>query len=305
MTKTKPSILIAGATGSVGRQLVRQAKDRGFRVTALSRTASQMAEVADRVINFDATQGIPELAGHDLVISALGAPVAMSHSDRRRFRTVDFGGNLNLLRAARRAGVERFVYVSVHVEAGYASTAYVLAHEEFVNALQESGLSHAVVRPTGIFSAFHDFIPMARKGLMMVLGDGSARTNPVHQADVARIALDAAADATASELNIGGPDIVTRREIAELAFAAAGKRPRILRIPASLMELGGAMAKITNPRMGEMLEFVSRVAVVDCVAPSLGTLRLSDYLNQFASGTQPAAAAGQSNRATSQTAGPS
>jgi uncharacterized protein YbjT (DUF2867 family) len=303
MTKTKPSILIAGATGAVGRQLVWQAKDRGFRVTALSRNASTLADVVDRVITFDATQGIPELAGHDLVISALGAPVAMSHADRRRFRTVDFGGNLNLLKAARRGGVERFVYISAHVEAGYASTAYVLAHEEFVNALQGSGMSHAVVRPTGIFSAFHDFIPMARRGLMMVLGDGKARTNPVHQADVAQSALDAAMDPGVSELDIGGPDIVTRREIAELAFAAVGKRPRILRLPASLMELGGAIAKITNPRMGELLEFVSRVAVVDCVAPSAGKRKLSDYLNQFAAGTEPTV--DPSPRATSQTAGPS
>jgi uncharacterized protein YbjT (DUF2867 family) len=287
----KTSILVAGATGSVGREAVRLAKDRGYRVTALSRNAARLQDEADRVIAFDATEGIPEFAGHEVVISALGASVGMSHPDRRPFRSIDFGGNMNLLKAAKRAGVQRFIYVAAHIEQGYASTSYILAHEEFVNALQASGIPHTIVRPTGIYSAFHDFIPMARRGVMMVLGDGKARTNPVHQADVALACVDSIEEGP-SDLQIGGPDIVTRREIAELAFAAVGKRPRIMPLPASLMELGGGLTKIFNPRFGEMLEFVSRVAVIDCIAPALGSKRLSDYLQQLAAPVtqQPATA---------------
>ncbi len=277
----KPAILVAGATGSVGREVVRQAKERGHRVSALSRHAAQLQGIADRAIPFDATQGVPELAGHEVVISALGASVAMSNPDRRSFRAIDLGGNLNLLKAAKRAAVEHFIYVAAHVETGYASTSYILAHEEFINALQASGLRYSILRPTGIYSAFHDFIPMARRGLMIVLGDGKARTNPIHQSDVAKACLDAI-DSGPREQNLGGPDIVTRREIAELAFAAVGKRPRILHLPAALMDLGGGITRIFNPRLGEMLEFVSRVAVVDCLAPRMGTRRLSDYLNEKA-----------------------
>ena len=134
------SVLIAGATGSVGSQALRLALDRGYRVTALARNAERLRETAHRVIPFDATQGIPELAGQDVVISALGAPIAFAHKDRRAFRAVDFAGNVNLLKAAKRAGVSRFIYVSVHVEIGYAGTSYVRAHEEFVNVA-------AIVRP--------------------------------------------------------------------------------------------------------------------------------------------------------------
>ena len=283
---TKPAILVAGATGSVGREVVHLAKSSGHRVTALSRNAGILRDEADRVIPFDATQGIPELAGHEVVISALGASVAMSNPDRRPFRAIDFGANLNILKAAKRAGIERFIYVAAHIEPGYASTSYILAHEEFVNALQDSGIPYTILRPTGIYSAFHDFIPMARRGVMMVLGDGSARTNPIHQIDVAQACLDAV-HTTDRERNIGGPDTLTRREIAELAFAAVGKRPRIMRIPGSLMELGGAVTKIFNPRLGEMLEFVARVATVDCIAPVAGSHKLSDYLNGLAQSDRP------------------
>ena len=276
------SVLIAGATGSVGSQALRLALDRGYRVTALARNAERLRETAHRVIPFDATQGIPELAGQDVVISALGAPIAFAHKDRRAFRAVDFAGNVNLLKAARRAGVSRFIYVSVHVEIGYAGTSYVRAHEEFVNVLQSSGLDHTIIRPTGIFSAFHDFIPMARRGVMMVLGSGAAKTNPVHQSDVAKACVDSI-EAGPAEMNMGGPDILTRRAIAELAFHAVGKRPRIINLPPSLMGFGGYVTRIGNPRLGAMLEFLSHVATVDCIAPALGSQHLSDYFESLAS----------------------
>ena len=277
------NILIAGATGSVGRELVNLAKAAGHRVTALARSAAKLQGVADRVIPFDATKGIPELSGHDVVISSLGAPIAFGHKDRRPFRAVDFAGNLNLLKGAKRGGVRRFIYVSVHVETGYAATAYVLAHEEFGNALQASDIENTIVRPTGIFTAFDDFIPMARRGLIMVLGDGSARSNPVHPADVAQACLNCIVNGPA-ELNIGGPDILTRRQIAELAFEAVGKRPRIVKLPASVMDFAAYVTRIANPRLGELLEFVSRVATVDGIAPSLGKQTLADY---FKAATTP------------------
>jgi uncharacterized protein YbjT (DUF2867 family) len=279
------SILIAGATGSVGAETLRLAKDAGYRVSALARGAARLQDRVHRVIPFDATEGIPELAGHDAVISALGAPIALGHKDRRSFRAVDFAGNLNLLKGAKRAGVKRFVYVAVHLEIGYASTAYALAHEEFVNALQSSGLEHTIVRPTGVFSAFHDLIPMARRGMLPVLGDGRARTNPVHQSDVAKACVDSI-ESGPGEIHIGGPDVLTRREIAELAFAAIDKPARIVKLPAQFMELGGYFARMTNPRLGEMLEFVSRVATVDSIAPALGRQHLSDYLRAFANPAQ-------------------
>jgi uncharacterized protein YbjT (DUF2867 family) len=277
------NILIAGATGAVGRELVTQAKAAGHRVTALARNAAALRGIADRVIPFDATAGIPELAGNDVVISALGAPIALGHKDRRPYRAVDFAANLNILKGARRAGVERFVYVSVHVEPGYAATAYVLAHEEFGNALQASGMANTIVRPTGIFTAFDELLPMARRGMLTVLGDGSARSNPIHPADVAKVCLHCISDGPA-ELNIGGPDVLTRREIAELAFAALGKKPRILRVPAAAMDFGAYVTRAINPRLGEMLEFVSRVVTVDCVAPQTGERTLAEY---FRAATAP------------------
>lgn len=119
------------------------------------------------------------------MISCLGAPVDPHARERRSFFAVDTAANTSLLREAVRAGVRRFVYVSVHVESAYASTAYVRAHEEVVSQLAASGIGYTVIRPTGVFSALAGMRVMAQRGALPRIGRGDARTNPIHEADVA------------------------------------------------------------------------------------------------------------------------
>lgn len=276
-------VLVAGATGSVGREAVTALKARGHRVTALSRNASTLSGIADRTIVFDATQGIPELAGHDVVLSALGASVAPLHRDRGSFRNVDYKANLNLLTACKRAGIGRFVYVAAHVEPGYANTAYIRAHEEFVKALRAAApaISSTVVRPTGIFSAFDDLLAMARRGSLPLIGGGLARTNPIHAADVAAVCINMLAKGPA-ELSVGGPDILTRRDVAYLAFAALDRKPSLVPVSAGVFLFLAKLIGLFQPRVGELMDFLTRVSVTDSIAPAAGTRRLEDYLRNLA-----------------------
>ena len=277
-------VFVAGATGAVGFEFVRLAKAEGCFIHTLSRSPEnvrKLAGLADQVEVQDVCTGIPSLKGIDAVVSSLGSPVTFNSPDKRPYREVDLWGNIKILDAAKAAGVRRFLYVSAHVEPGYRHTAYIRAHEEFVDALRLSGLSHSVIRPTGIFSALNDFVNLARKGLTTVIGDGQARTNPVHQADVAGKLLECL-DSGPDELSIGGPETFTRREIAELAFTVLGKHPRVLRVPALAFRLGAKAVGLTNPRLGELLDFVAAVSTTDGVAPSVGRLRLEDHFRRIA-----------------------
>jgi len=272
-------VFVAGATGAVGFEFVGLAKARGYFIHTLSRSpenARKLAGLADRVDVQDACTGIPSLEGIDVVVSSLGGPVTVNSREKRPYREIDLQGNRRLLDAALAAGVKRFLYVSVHLEAGYRQTAYIQAHEEFVDALRRSGRNYSVIRPTGIFAAFGDFVNLARKGLTTVIGDGRARTNPVHQADVAGKLLENL-ESGPTELSVGGPEVFTRREIAELAFAVIGKRPRVLPVPAAAFRLGAKLVGLTNSLLGELFEFVTAVSTTDCVAPCVGRLRLEDH----------------------------
>src|SRR5439155_27233184 len=127
--------------------------------------------------------------GMDVVVSCLGASVGFGHGDRRSYAEVDTVANANLLAAASASGVRRFVYVAGHVEPGYAGTRYLRAHEAVVESLRASGIWAAVVRPTALFPSFGALLPLASSGRLVVIGDGSARTNPVHPVDVAPACL--------------------------------------------------------------------------------------------------------------------
>jgi uncharacterized protein YbjT (DUF2867 family) len=194
---------------------------------------------------------------------------------------VDYVGNHSLLQAAKAAGVRKFVYVSVFGAPGYAQTAYVRAHEDFAEELKASGLQFAILRPTGFFSAYAEFVRMAAKGPLPLVGGGKARTNPIHDADLAKICVEAI-DSADSERAVGGSDIFTRKEIAELAFQALGTKSRTVPMPAFAFGLARALISPFDKRMRDLIEFIGAVSVSDGVAPAVGTHRLADYFREEA-----------------------
>lgn len=284
------TILVAGASGQLGRYVVHALKRHGYRVRALTREPARLREAlggdgaADEVVQADLCDAA-SLAGacdgvHG-VIGCAGASMDLNAvRDRRSFADVDARGNANLLAEARRAGVRRFVYVSLHGGPAMAGE-YAAAHESFVAALGGSGIAHTVVRPTGFFSFLGEILRMAEKGRGPVIGDGSARTNPIHEADLAEVCV-AALTSDAREIAAGGPQTLTRREIVETAFAAAGRRPRILRVPVWIFRGVAVAARPFNPRLAALLAFGADVSQVDCVAPARGTRTLDAYFRELA-----------------------
>lgn len=121
---------------------------------------------------------------------------------------------------------------------------------------------------------------MAERGLGMVIGDGQARTNPVHEQDVARVCVDALS-ANVREHTVGGPEIFTRREIVELAFSVIGEKPRIVSVPPGLMRAMRRPVKLLDQRLADFLSFGTAVSTMDIVSPPLGTGKPGEYFQQL------------------------
>jgi uncharacterized protein YbjT (DUF2867 family) len=280
-------VLLAGATGLVGMEVLQLLHEAGHAVRTLSRDPERAKSVrpyAEDVRVLDATQegalsGICD--GIDVVISTLGAPVTPKAKERRSFKKVDTIANVALVAEAKAAKVRRFLYLGVYGGPIYEDTAYVQSHALVEKALVESGLSHTVVRPTGLFGAFAEFVTMARKGPVPVIGSGAAQTNPVHERDVAEVIMRSL-DAAPQIVDVGGPDVLTRREIVELSFRTIERRPRPLAMPAWFMGLVAAILRLFHPRMCEFLRFVILASTNPCVAPKVGTRHLAPYLSQVA-----------------------
>ncbi len=278
-------ILVAGATGYLGGFVAKELKLRGYSVVALARSASKLDHLrnsVDKIIEAEVTQPgtlNQVCAGIDVVFSSVGIT---RQKDGLTFRDVDYKGNKNLLDAALRAGVKKFVYVSVFKGRNFRHLDIVKAHEDFVDELTASGIDYAVLRPTGYFSDMGEFLEMARKGRVWLIGSGTKRCNPIHGADLAVACADAI-EGERTEIDVGGPSTVTWNEVATIAFGALDRPARISRVPEWLMWSVVRLVRLFKRHQGELLAFFTTMATTDAVAPSSGVHTIDAYYRQLGS----------------------
>lgn len=284
---SKQRVLLAGATGAIGHEVLRLLRKQDFFVRTLSRSAQnaeRIRSLASEVVLGDATkaESLGEaLQNVDVVVSCLGANVSLSLRERRSFQVVDVLANSNLLEAAKKAGVKRFVYLSAHAGPGYDHTRYMRAHIDVEERIRASGLSFSFVRPTGVFSALGDLVTMAKMGFGSVAGDGKAKANPIHPIDVAELLAEAVEEGPET-IDAGGPEVLTREDVMRLAFEAVGKKPRIMHVPAVIFRMNSAMLRLFHPRLADMFEFVAYVTTTDSVAPIRGKRTLRPWFDALA-----------------------
>ena len=253
--------IVLGARGVLGKLVCAELAARGHRVTAQARGA--------------------EISRADVIVNCAGASVAMGLGHGwRGYRAVDVPIGLRAIDAAKRHGA-RLVYVAAHHGPALRGCAYIDAHERVAEAMRE--VNGCVVRATGFHAVFADLLGMARRGLLVDVGDGRARTNPICERDLAAIVADAASG-TAREVAAGGPDVMTRRELFELIATAANRRVRMLRVPVWLARAGTWPLRLVHPRIGQFAQFATWLATHDSIAPALGTTTLADYLGLTAAG---------------------
>jgi uncharacterized protein YbjT (DUF2867 family) len=277
-------ILLAGATGSLGLLVARELKSKGYFVRAISRQPAKLASLnLDETSHADLTDpaSLHNICQNiDAVISCAGASMKVSNfSDKKTFYDVDYQGNLNLLEQAKKAGVKKFVYVSLAGADKLRHTEYADAHEKFVEALTSSGLTYCIIRPTGFFAFLLELLTFAKRGFGVVIGDGSCKTNSIHEDDVAKVCAQALTT-NQTEIVVGGPDVLTRKETSLLAFEALGKKPRLVKVSPAMFKAMITPLQVTNKRIYALISFGIAVTQIDCVAPAYGKRRLKDYFEQ-------------------------
>ncbi|MGF1464945.1 MAG: NAD(P)H-binding protein [Sandaracinaceae bacterium] len=278
------TVVIAGATGYLGQFLVTEYLRRGDRVRALARRADRApaalfdAEVVEAQATQPATlRGVME--GADLLVSSLGIT---RQRDGLTYREVDYRANVHLLEEAVRAGVSHVAYVHVLRAAEMAQVPLVAAKQAYVDRLRAASVSSTVICPSGFFSDMGDILEMARGGRVYLFGDGTPRLNPIHGADLACAAADAI-DEGRELFEVGGPDVLTQNEVAEMAFRALGKPVKITHLPDWLRRATLAVLPWVTPRTvhGPARFFLSALAM-DMVGECRGERHLADHFAAIA-----------------------
>jgi divinyl chlorophyllide a 8-vinyl-reductase len=240
-------LLLAGATGTIGRATARALQRRGHDVVCLVRAAPAMdgsrqfvPEVEYRGVDFtnraallrDGVRGQRFDAVVSCLASRTGAP--------RDAWAVDHDAHVELLEAAREAGIGHFVLLSA-ICVQKPLLEFQRAKLAFERKLAVSGLTYSIVRPTAFFKSLTGQIERVRAGRpFVVFGDGRLTAcKPISDDDLANYIADCLEQPSMQGrvLPIGGPGpAVTPREQGDCLFRLLRREPRFRQVPVQLLD---------------------------------------------------------------------
>jgi len=239
-------ILVAGGTGVLGSEIVKRLTARGNQVRALTR-ASSAPEKVERLKRFGAqiVQGdlrdprslIPACVGVNAVISTVTTILTSQPGDS--FEATDGEGNKSLVDAARKAGVEKFVFVSFDTTKSPDNplTRAKIAAEEHLKA---SGMDYTILHPTFFCESWLGPMLFADTDacIAKVYGKGTQKFRYVTVGDVAEFAVQSLTNPAARNavIPVGGPDEISQREAVILFEQAFGKRFNVVEVPEATLE---------------------------------------------------------------------
>ena len=240
-------ILVAGATGVLGSEIVRQLRAEGRPVRALVRTTSAPERIAEleragaAIVRGDLKDRASldaALDGVDTVISTVTTILTSQPGDS--FAATDAAGTKTLIDAATDAGVERFIYISFDTSR-VPDSPLTAAKRDAEEHLRRSRLTYTVLQP-GLFMEswlgpylFAD--PVA--GTARVYGPGTDGVRYVAVRDVAEMAVRCLTVPSARNATIpfGGPEPISQREAVRLFEKEVGKPFTVTEIPADALEV--------------------------------------------------------------------
>jgi NADH dehydrogenase len=282
--------VVTGAFGYSGKYIARRLLDAGHMVCTLTNSVHRDNPFANAVkakpYDFDHPAGLARsLEGAKVLYNTYW--VRFDHADFTHSEAVR--NSLALFRAAREAGVERVVHVSITNPSAESQLPYFRGKAELESALKESGLSFAVLRPTVLFGKEDVLVNniawmLRRFPVFGVFGDGLYKIQPIFVDDLAALAVAWGQSRENATVDAIGPETFTYRELVETVGAAIGCRRPLMRIPP---RMGYLISKLVGAAVGDVL--VTREEIAGLMenrlytnSPPAGRTALSDWLEKHA-----------------------
>ncbi|MGH7588315.1 MAG: complex I NDUFA9 subunit family protein [Gemmatimonadota bacterium] len=252
-------ILVTGATGFIGAEILRRASRRGWRVRGLARHPER-AEALGRLPHVELFRGDvsrPDelheaLEGVETVVHLVGIIV---ETRAQSYEDVHVAGTRNVVEATRRAGISRYVHMSaLGVAAGQDASDYYRTKWRAEEIVREAGLESTIFRPSVVFGRdddfFNRFVRILRWSPVVPLpAGGRSRFQPVWLGDVAECFLQATRMQRTPEpvYDVAGPEIMTLKEIVRTLMEVTGRRRPILSMPVVPLRVAAAVMETALP----------------------------------------------------------
>lgn len=282
---------VTGAFGYSGKYIAHRLLDRGAEVITLTNSIHRENPFGDRVrafpFHFDEPDKLEEtLRGVSVLYNTYW--VRFNH---KGFTYADAVRNTQtLFRAAKVAGVERIVHISITNPSEDSPLEYFSGKARLERDLIESGLSYAILRPTVLFGKEDILINNIAWGLRRmpvfgVFGDGRYKLQPIYVDDLARLAVEQGGRTENGTIDAIGPETFTYRGLVETIGEAIGKRRPIVSVPPSVGYIvGWAVGKLVGDVMitrDEIRGMMDNLLYVD--SPPAGHTKLTDWIRAYAS----------------------
>ncbi len=278
--------VVTGAFGYTGKYIARRLLADGIRVKTLTghpeRPNPFGAQVVAAPFNFDDLPTlIDQLSGASTLYNTYW--VRFSRGEVTFDRAIE--STRTLIQTAKDAGVGRIVHVSITNPSLNSSLPYFRGKAQVEEAIIDSGISYAIIRPTVIFGIEDILINniawmLRRFPLFVVPGGGGYRFQPIFVEDLAGLAVDAGGQEDNLILDAAGPETYTFDEFVRLVGQTMGSRTKIVHLPSALA-LG--ISKIVGYFLGdvvltrdEITGLMSDLLISD--APPAGNTSLKSWL---------------------------
>ncbi len=260
-------LLVIGATGTLGRQIVRRALDEGHEVRCLVRSAQRasfLREWGVELVRGSITRpdSLPSaLEGIDAVIDAATARPSESVME------VDWQGKINLISATQTAGIKRFIFISILNADRFPHVPLMNVKHCTEKLLAESELDYTILQPCGFLQGLigQYAIPILEKQAIWVMGEAA----PIAYMDTQDIAKFAIRSLTVpatikGSFPLAGPRAWGAYEIIRLCERKCGQDAKISRISLDLLRAIRRLAYFFQWAWN----FADRLAFVEVIAGS-------------------------------------
>ncbi len=288
--ETKEIHVVTGAFGYSGKYIARRLLAAGHEVRTLTNSLQKPNPFGEQVRPFPFYFDQP-----DKLTESLRGTKVLYNTYWVRFNHKTFAhetavsNTLILFNAAKEAGVERIVHVSITNPSLDSHLEYFSGKAQLEAALQNLGVSHAILRPTVLFGKedilINNIAWMLRKfPLFGVFGNGRYRLQPIYVDDLAQLAVEQGQQRENVIIDAIGPETFTYRKLVETIGKIIGKKRPILSIPPWLgYAVGWFVGRFVNDVVVTRPEIEGLMADLLYVdSPPAGPTRLTDWAREHA-----------------------